>query len=183
MFSARYVDVPINRYTRLLHPKLVTLIVTKSGDGRVNVMPASWAMPTSVDPPLLTVAVSPRRYTYELLQARGEFTVNPVPVGMKSVVDFTGSVSGREVDKARSAGIGLFDAKELSVPCVEGALSCIECSVWAQYPAGDHVLVVGRVRVARVLEDVWDGTTYILDRAKPLLHLGGDKYSTSESEI
>ncbi len=183
MSSARYIEVPINRYTRLLHPKLVTLIVTVSGEGRANVMPASWAMPTSVDPPLLTVAISPRRYTYELLQAKGGFTVNPVPAGMKSVVDFTGSVSGREVDKVKSAGIRLFDAKEISAPCIEGALSCIECSVWAQYPAGDHVLVVGRVRVARVLEDAWDGATYILGKAKPLLHLGDDKYSTSESEV
>ncbi len=125
--SSKYVDVPIERCTRLLHPKLVTLIATTSGSGRVNMMPAAWAMPTSINPPLITIAISPKRYTYELLHARGEFMVNPIPVDMKSVVVFTGSVSGRRVDKIREVGIELFKAKEIEAPCIEGSLACIEC--------------------------------------------------------
>lgn len=180
MASQKYAEVQLRRFTRLLHPKLVCLIVTSSG-GKVNVMPASWVMPTSADPPLLTVAISPRRYTYELLQSKGEFTVNPVPAGMKSIVEYTGSVSGREVDKVRGAGLSLFDAREVSAPCVDGSLACIECRVWAQYPAGDHYLVVGRVAYARVLGEAWDGETYVLKVAKPLFHVGGDRYAVLES--
>ncbi|MEM4005734.1 MAG: flavin reductase, partial [Desulfurococcaceae archaeon] len=78
-----YIPVELRRYTRLLHPKLVALVMVLREDGRPNAMPASWVMPASVEPPLLVVAVSPRRYTYDLIQRRPEFTVNPVPLKMR----------------------------------------------------------------------------------------------------
>ncbi|MEZ0345762.1 MAG: flavin reductase family protein [Infirmifilum sp.] len=176
MSKNRYVEVNLNWHTRLLHPKLVTLIVTSLKSGRVNVMPASWVTPTSVTPPLVTLALSPRRYTYEVLQQSREFTVNPVSREMLELVEYTGSVSGREEDKVQRAGIKLIQAETVSAPCIDGALACIECRVWSQYPAGDHVLVVGQVLKALVLQEVWGNNTYILEKAKPLFHVGGDSY-------
>lgn len=171
------------RFTRLLHPKLVALIVALREDGKPNAMPAAWVMPASVEPPLLVVAISPRRYTYDLIQRRLEFTVNPVPLQMRSVVEFLGSVSGRDEDKLVKAKLELLRPVASSTPCLEGALACIECGVWAQYPCGDHYLVVGRVRAARVRRDAWAGSLYDLESAEPLLHLGGDEYATASREL
>ncbi len=173
-----YAPAELKRFPRLLHPKLVSLIVALREDGRPNAMPAAWVMPVSVEPPLLVVAVSPRRYTYDLLQQNPEFTVNPVPFEMKEVVEYLGSVSGKEEDKLARTGLKLLPPLAGKTPCIEGALACIECSVWAQYPGGDHYLVVGRVKAARVREDVWTGAIYDVSKAKPLLHLGGDHYTT-----
>ncbi|MGB9709040.1 MAG: flavin reductase family protein [Infirmifilum sp.] len=183
MSNIKYIEVDIRRHTRLLHPKLVVLIVTSSSTGKINIMPASWVMPTSVNPPLVTLALSPRRYTYELLQSKNEFTVNPVSMDMLKVVDYTGSVSGRETDKLRGTGIRLLEPKALSTPCIDDSLACIECKLWAQYPAGDHVLVVGRVMAARVLGKAWRNDSYVLDVAKPLFHLGGDNYTTVTGDV
>lgn len=173
-----YASVDLRRFTRLLHPKLVSLIVALREDGRPNAMPAAWVMPASAEPPLLVVAVSPRRYTYDLLQRSPEFTVNPVPFDMREAVEYLGSVSGREEDKLARSGLRLLPPLAGEAPCVEGALACVECTVWAQYPCGDHYLVVGRVRAARVRKDCWTGAVYDISRAKPLLHLGGDQYAT-----
>lgn len=177
-----YISVDIRRFTRLLHPKMVSLVVALREDGKPNAMPASWVMPASVEPPLLVVAVSPRRYTYDLIQRRPEFTVNPVPLKMRGVVEYLGSVSGRDVDKLAHARLGLLQPVAVSTPCLEDALACIECSVWAQYPCGDHYLIVGRVRAARVRRDAWTGSLYDLSAAEPLLHLGGDEYATASRE-
>ena len=157
---------------------MVTLIVSSSDTGKVNVMPASWVMPTSVNPPLITLALSPRRYTYQLLQSKGEFTVNPVSTDMLKIVEYTGSVSGREVDKVEKTGIRLLPSTMLSTPCIDDSLACIECKVLAQYPAGDHVLIVGKVVAARVLAEAWTGEKYALQKVKPLFHVGGDSYTT-----
>ena len=173
-----YASVELRRFTRLLHPKLVSLIVALREDGRPNAMPAAWVMPASAEPPLLVVAVSPRRYTYDLLQRSTEFTVNPVPFDMREAVEYLGSVSGKEEDKLARTSLKLLPPLTGKTPCVEGALACIECSVWAQYPCGDHYLVVGRVKAARVREDVWTGAVYDISRARPLLHLGGEHYAT-----
>ena len=175
---ASYVSVETKRFTRLLHPKLVALVVALREDGRPNAMPAAWVMPASAEPPLLVAAISPRRYTYDLLQRNPEFTVNPVPFDMKEVVEYLGSVSGREEDKLARSGLRLLPPLTGAAPCIEGALACVECIVWAQYPCGDHYLVVGRVRAARVRKDCWTGAVYDISRAKPLLHLGGDQYAT-----
>lgn len=94
-----YVKVEEGWAYRLLHPKIATIIVTKAPGEKLNAMAASWVMPTSVDPPLITVAISPKRYTFELLQNWEEFTVNIPSIEMKDLVMFVGSVSGRDTDK------------------------------------------------------------------------------------
>lgn len=177
-----YILVETRRFTRLLHPKLVSLIIALRDDGKPNAMPASWVMPASVEPPLLVVAVSPRRYTYDLVQKRSEFTVNPVPLKLRSIIEYLGSVSGREVDKLASTKLGLLQPVAGSTPCLEDALACIECSLWAQYPCGDHFLIVGRVKSARVRRDAWTGSLYDLKSAEPLLHLGESEYATASQE-
>ncbi|ABL78539.1 flavin reductase family protein [Thermofilum pendens] len=179
MQGVGYVEVELRRHTRLLHPKLVALIVSVDASGRPNFMPAAWLTPVSVKPPLVAVAVAPERYTYSLVKSSGVFTVNPVDAGMLRVVEEAGSVSGRDVDKASSLGVRFLPALRVGAPCIEGALACLECRLWAEYPAGDHSILVGEVQAARARRDAWSGAVYDLAKARLLLHLGGDEYATA----
>lgn len=172
-----YVRVEKRWAYRLLHPKTVTIIVTKAPGGRLNAMAASWVIPTSVNPPLIAVAVSPKRYTFELLQKEREFTVNIPSVDMKDLVELVGSVSGRDVDKFSEGRIETFPAEEIGVPCIRGSLGCIEARVWAMYPAGDHFIVVGKVLNARAMGDKFRDNMFVLEKAFVLMHLGGRHYA------
>ena len=53
-----------------------TSVVTVHTQGRDNAMPVAWNMPLSMEPPLFAVAISPRRYTHELIMQAREFAVN-----------------------------------------------------------------------------------------------------------
>ncbi len=167
-------DIPASRAYRLLHPKLVTVIGTAHG-GKVNLMPASWVMPASFEPPLLVAAVGLERYTLRLIKESGAFTVNPVGPDMAAAVAKLGSISGADVDKARLVGVL---HSSVGAPCLRGALACIECIVAGMHRAGDHVLVLGEIRRARVFSQCFDPEKWVYrEKCWPVYHAGGRLYA------
>ena len=61
---------------RLLHPKVVFLLVTKH-QNKTNVMTLAWSMPVEYD--TIAIAISRENYSYELLSQSKEFTLNVLP--------------------------------------------------------------------------------------------------------
>jgi len=170
-----YSDVPLSRAYRLLHPKLVTVIGAASR-GRANLMPASWVMPASFDPPLLVAAVGSERYTLQLIREAGVFTVNPVGPDMAGKVAELGSMSGAEADKTRL--VEIFPASTVDAPCLGGALACIECLVDGMHEAGDHVLVVGKIIHAKARALCFDAERMVYrEGCWPVYHAGGRLYA------
>jgi flavin reductase (DIM6/NTAB) family NADH-FMN oxidoreductase RutF len=60
----------------LLHPKLVALLTCVDDAGKANIITLAWAMPVSVQPPLVVVSVGPRRYSHGLIDETKEFVLN-----------------------------------------------------------------------------------------------------------
>ena len=178
----KFSRVPLNRAYRLLHPKLVVLVVARDGDGRVNGMTAAWAMPVSARPPLICVSIAPKRYTYGLIKETGEFTVNVLTSDMVSEAHYFGTVSGREEDKFSRSRLTLLDGSKISTPIVREAAAALECRLYSEHEAGDHVLVIGEVVAAWAKPEVFTGT-YEPDRISLLLHLGGDRYTCTASRV
>lgn len=182
VINMEHVRLKPENFSRLLHPKLVTLIMSVGPKGRVNGMPAAWVTPVSRNPPLLCVAISPKRYTYELIATAKDFTVNVMSVDFIKEVDYMGSVSGRDVDKFAKVKLTLRESKTVKSPYVEEALACIECTLYQEYEAGDHMLILGKVNRASVRRGLFKNT-YDPKSVKVLLHLGGELYTTTSSEM
>ena len=80
------------------------LLVAQGKSGKPNAMAIGWGLIGSVwSRPVFTVLVRPSRYTYQLLEENGDFTVNVLPQKMKAAVDLCGTVSGRTHDKFAEA--------------------------------------------------------------------------------
>lgn len=170
------VRVPV----RLLHPKLTVIITSCSSDGRFNAMTAAWAMPVSHRPPLVAVSIAPSRLTYSYVHETGEFVVNVPTVDLLGEVEYFGTVSGRVEDKLARAGLRLGRARRVKPPVILDCAAWLECLVEREVPAGDHLLFIGRVVEAYARDDVFDTAkgVYRVDVFKPVLHLGGDHYTT-----
>ncbi len=168
--------------TRLLHPKLVVIVTAAGRDGRGNAMTAAWAMPVSAKPPMVAVSIAPKRYTYELIKETGEFVLNVPQIDMLELVDFFGSVSGREVDKL--SRVSTRPARRVKAPVIEGCAAWLECVVEKEVEAGDHVVFIARIVEAYGREDLVrpDGR-YDVARFRPVLHMGGDEYASIEPEV
>src|SRR5512133_812952 len=72
-----------------------------SGTDKPNIMTMGWAMASVIWARNIFVApVRLSRYSHELLEAHGEFTVFVPSVDIKSAIATCGSKSGRDIDKA-----------------------------------------------------------------------------------
>lgn len=161
----------------LLYPMRTYLIVSSYGD-RVNVMAADWVIPVSYKPFRVGIAISPKRFTYELIKKSGEFVISVPSIELKEKVNTVGNVSGRLEDKSR-----LFRFKpaiKIKTPHIEECVANLECVVWDEKVCGDHNLIIGdviaedyrkdvyvdgvRVDAVRLLAHTWGNFTTFLDR-------------------
>lgn len=131
-------------------PEWITLILSRRGDGRVNIMPAGWVMRVSGDPPMFAVAVHHRQYTNELIREAGEFVLAFPSASMGEMVWFCGTHSGRDTDKVARCGAQLLPAKELVTPLLNGAFVNLECRLHSMPEAGDHTVFIGEVVAAHM---------------------------------
>ena len=171
------------KVVRVLHPCVATL-VTCSGRGVDNVLAVAWAMPVSADPPMVAVSISPKRYSYSLIEETGEFVVNVVSTDMLDAVWKCGTTSGRRVDKFSLAGLEKISSKVVKPPRVKGALASLECRVVDRVEVGDHVLFVGEVVAYHVDEEAFDveRSVWRLEKASILMHLGGELFVQPRAE-
>ncbi len=107
-----------------------------SGD---NVMVASWGFVGVMWGKKVFVApIRDSRYTKELLDKTGEFTVSVPAAGtMKKELAFCGSKSGRDCDKWAETGMKKQAAKEVGTCVVAGCERYFECRVLGVLPMGD----------------------------------------------
>ncbi len=105
-----------------------------------NAFTAAWAMQVSFDPLLLALSINPRHRSYPMLKAGGGFTVNVLATDQLDLAAHFGQ-SGN-IDKL--ADIPWRPGK-CGAPILEHALSWLDCDFHHECPAGDHIVVFGRV--------------------------------------
>lgn len=106
------------------------LLVSQGKEGLPNVMAIGWGTTGIIwKRPIFIVLVRPSRYTYGLIDKSGEFTVNIVPPRLKEVVQYCGTVSGRDHDKFKEKQLTPVPSAKVKTPIIkEGALH-FECQV------------------------------------------------------
>ena len=83
------------------------VLLTAKADDQVNSMTISWGMlGIEWGRPVFVTFLREHRFTKELIDKNGEFTVN-IPYGQdaKDILNFCGTKSGRDVDKFQGASI------------------------------------------------------------------------------
>jgi len=98
--------------------------------GLPNVMAIGWgSMGIIWRRPIFIVLVRPSRYTYTLIEETGEFTVNIVPPKLKEVVQYCGSVSGRDHNKFKEKHLTPLPSKTIKTPVIKECILHFECQV------------------------------------------------------
>ena len=113
-------------------PTGVTVVTAYGVDGPVG-MACNSVSSVSLEPPLVSFCPARDSFTWRRMRASGRFAVHVL-----------GARHGDFARRAAAPGAERF-AEPLS-----GALAVIECDLEAEYPGGDHSIVVGRVRDLRV---------------------------------
>lgn len=75
------------------------------------------------------VAVRPSRYTHRLIEETQEFVVNVPDDSMKNIVEYCGTVSGRDDDKIAEKGLTAEKGRHVSAPIIRECKAHYECLV------------------------------------------------------
>jgi flavin reductase (DIM6/NTAB) family NADH-FMN oxidoreductase RutF len=106
-------QVNINSAYRLLHPMHTVLVSCVGKANKPNVTTVSWAMPTSINPPLLAISLAPTCHTHTLIEESGEFTINIPTLETLQAVYACGSLTGRSFDKFKKANLTQMPGKKV----------------------------------------------------------------------
>lgn len=106
------------------------LLTTKAGD-KVNTMTIGWGkIGIEWNRPVFIAYVRETRFTKQLLEENGEFTVN-IPYGDldSKILGYCGTKSGRDTDKIQDLGLTLVDSRYIQVPGIAELPLTLECKV------------------------------------------------------
>jgi flavin reductase (DIM6/NTAB) family NADH-FMN oxidoreductase RutF len=121
-------------------PSGVAAVCALDSDGTPTGMAVSSFTSVSLDPPLVSVCVQNTSTTWPLLQRATRLGVSVLASGQDSVAR---ALAAKGVD--RFADVSWAATPEGAV-LVHGAAAWLDCQIEAEHPAGDHALVVLRVR-------------------------------------
>ena len=106
------------------------LLVSQGNKGLPNVMAIGWGSLGIIwRKPIFIVLIRPSRYTYKLIEETGEFTVNIVPPQLKEVVEYCGSVSGRDQNKFKEKQLTAIPSTKVKTPIIKEGIIHFECRV------------------------------------------------------
>ncbi|MEX5299881.1 flavin reductase family protein [Kocuria sp. CPCC 205292] len=121
-----------------LYASGITVITGRDEQGPVGFTCQSFYS-VSTDPPLISFSVMKTSTTYPRIRRTGRFAVNVLSSHQQGV---SNQFARKGTDKW--AGIR-WHPTLAGNPVLEDTLMWLDCEIWAEHDAGDHVIVLGRV--------------------------------------
>jgi 3-hydroxy-9,10-secoandrosta-1,3,5(10)-triene-9,17-dione monooxygenase reductase component len=134
----------------------VTIVTTFDAGGAPCGMTANSFASVSLDPPLVSVAIDHAATIYPAMLAASRFAVNVLEARQETL-----SRRFAEGLNDRFDGVG-WERSPDDYVILAATLATLRCEKWAELPAGDHTIFVGRVTGGDVAE-----------HGRPLLHYRG----------
>lgn len=129
-----------SRYAAELNSRLNKegVFLTAKAGGVVNTMTISWgSVGVFWGKPVVTAPVRLSRYTHDLIERSGCFSVSiPQPGELLKELNYCGTKSGRDADKFAACGFTPVPGRVLPVPVIDRAWMHVECRVLCKTTLG-----------------------------------------------
>ncbi|MBR9765124.1 MAG: flavin reductase family protein [Rhodobacteraceae bacterium] len=166
-------------------PRPIAWVTTVSPEGVVNAAPYSFFGCLSADPPIIALGVENKpdrsfKDTAWNIRMTECFTVNIVDRAMVEAMSVTAAGFGPEVDELEMAGLTALPGVEIAAPRIAEAPVAFECQRFVGIEVSSaREIILGRIVMAHVREDVIDLTTYYSDHEKldAIGRMGGNGYA------
>jgi flavin reductase (DIM6/NTAB) family NADH-FMN oxidoreductase RutF len=162
-------------------PRPIAFVSTISPEGRTNVAPFSFFNGVSSHPPVLMIAVGSRRTgrkdTWNNIEATGEFVVNLV---VPEIVDAMVLASGEyppEVDEIEMTGLTKVPSVRVRPPRIGESPVQMECRLEKLVEVASTALILGRVLLFHVRDDLMEGGRIDPQKLQPVARLGDDLFT------
>ncbi len=120
-----------------------------------NAFTAASVMQVSFNPLLLALSINPQHSSYALLKQGGAFSVNVLKKGQLQLAAHFGQPA-----RADKLALTQWTTGGAGAPLLREALAWFECRLVREYPAGDHVLALGKVIDGKLLDSKAEPMAY-----------------------
>ena len=134
----------------------VWLVGSYDAQGKANLAAVAWGGTCCSEPPALTISLRKSRHSYDSILERKAFTVNIPSESQLVAADYTGLVSGRDVDKFAAAGLTAVASDVVDAPYVAEFPLVIECRLLQVIELGIHTQFIGEIVDTKAEEGVLD---------------------------
>lgn len=129
-------------------PSGVTIVTCVSGDKRYGMTVSSFTS-VSLQPAMVSVCIDKRAQMADLLMAAQKFAVNILD---NSQVELAKSFADHDLEMSERFEQAEFEMLETKNPVLKQCLGWVDCTVHSMHDTGDHLIYVGEVQKAKMLE-------------------------------
>ncbi|MBN1550206.1 flavin reductase family protein [bacterium] len=120
-------------------------LITCGREERANIIPVSFCMPVSKNPPMVACAIGKTAHSSEIIRKTHEFVVNVPGQELNRQVYYCGFHSGRDVDKFKETGLTPLPAHHVDSWIIAECPAHMECRVEHCIETGDKYIFVAVV--------------------------------------
>ena len=165
----------------MLYPLPAVMVSVADREGRTNIITVAWAGTICTNPPMVSISVSPSRYSHHMILETGGFVINLTTRALVRATDYCGVRSGRDVDKWKEAGLTPMRSDAVDAPCIAECPVNIECRVVRTEQLGSHDMFIAEVAAVHVDDRYMDGKgRFHLEDARPIVYSHGEYYDLGE---
>ena len=128
-----------------------------------------WFSQFNENPPIVGIGIKNKRFTYELIQKYGEFSVNIPTREFLKKVDLLGTSTGRRINKFREYTLTPMKGNCISAPLISEFPISLEVKVKEELKFSDHSLIIGEVCNTWIDDELMNGRIFNLKKLAPIL--------------
>jgi len=150
-----------------------TVLVGAMVNGKPNFMTASWVGIACSNPPAISVAIRPERYTYNGVIEQQTFSINVPSSKLAKATDFCGIYSGRDNEKTELFNV--FFGKVDTAPLIAECPLNLECKVIHTMEVGSHTVFIGKIMETHSDEDCLTNGKPDIKKIDPIIYATGTR--------
>lgn len=161
----------------MLYPVPAVLVGCRDENGKDNLMTAAWAGTICSDPVMVSVSIRKERYSHDIIEQTGEFTLSLTTNTLAYATDYCGVRSGRDRDKFSDMKLTPLESSKISAPGVAESPVVLECRVSQILRLGSHDMFIAEVVNVSVDERYLSPSGKLeLERADLIAYSHGEYY-------
>jgi len=155
----------------MLIPLPAVMVSCVAEDYKPNIITISWIGIVNSEPPMLSISVTPQRFSYNIIKSSGEFVVNLTSEDNLKQTDFCGTKSGCDYNKFKELGLTPVKADKVSAPLIGECPINLECVIRTSHLLGTQEMFVAEIVAVHADRDILDDRNKpIIDKLKPLTY-------------
>jgi flavin reductase (DIM6/NTAB) family NADH-FMN oxidoreductase RutF len=158
-------------------PRPIAWVSSRSAGGVDNLAPHSFFTVSSVDPPIVQFTSVGRKDSLNNVEQTREFVVCLTPACLLEQVNASATNFPPEVSEFDAVGLEREPSHRVAPPRVAASPVALECVLHEIISFGTSTVVMGRVVLAAVSEEVMRDGRPAVDLLRPTSRLGGNQWA------